>query len=322
MNAACAPQGGRGGSLAARWLGILPLRREKRSGKALAGFSGKGLREVGCRCPKTAQEGLTREQLSMTKADEAMLGSHPMKQPTISPINEDELQIHKLYRERIIQEDNLINHRMMWMVLSQAFLLATFGAIAQKIFGHDPENLFTQARIVCVLGMVFALASKLSIRAAQDEIDGLRTKYLDMYPPKEEDKVLRQNVEFWSNALDLRFKKKKRAYPKAAKLRAEGPEGDKEEKGAAILPGLTGSRHFHYLGHLLPKAMPLALIVLWGSLLYNVKQDIWHLSSKHWPTYVFIVAGVLLTLWLVPKVAKRLKNWFGSTQRDGASDSA
>ena len=62
---------------------------------------------------------------------------------TISVVDEDELQIHKLYRERIVQEDNIINHRMMWMVLTQAFLLATFGALAQKIY--------SQTRRICLL---------------------------------------------------------------------------------------------------------------------------------------------------------------------------
>src|SRR6202035_173067 len=141
-----------------------------------------------------------RPQFDSAESEEAAVSDagepKPCSMPrTISPIDEDELQIHKLYRERIVQEDNLINHRMTWMIISQAFLLATFGAFAQKIFGPSPENLYTETRIVCVIGMIFALGSKLSIRAAQDEIDGLRVKYLDMYPPEEKDKGLPFIVE-------------------------------------------------------------------------------------------------------------------------------
>jgi hypothetical protein len=248
----------------------------------------------------------------MSDAEETRPSAKPR---TISAIDEDELQIHKLYRERIVQEDTLINHRMTWMVLSQAFLLATFGAVAQKLFGPSPENLYTEAKIICVIGMVFALGSKLSIRAAQDEIDGLRTKYLDMYPPQEKDIGLPYSVEFWSNAVDLRFRKKAGAYPEAPKLRIEGDQGEKDMTGAAILPGLTGSRHFHYLGHFLPKVMPLALIVLWIILFINVKHDIGHLLEKHWPTYVLAAAGVSLGLWLIPTIAKRLEHWCNRKQR-------
>jgi hypothetical protein len=212
---------------------------------------------------------------------------------TISVIDEDELQIHKLYRERIVQEDGLINHRMTWMILSQAFLLATFGAIAQKIFGQHPEKLFTEARIVCVAGVIFALGSKFAIRAAQDEIEGLRDRYLEMYPVPNEQEVIQRSEGWFANALDLRWRPRVRVYPQAFKLRKEGAQGEIDQKGAALLPGLTGSRHFHSLGHLLPKAMPLALIILWCTLFLNVKRDFWYRFGEHWVFVVVVVAAIL-----------------------------
>jgi hypothetical protein len=54
-----------------------------------------------------------------------MVTSAP-RQQTIAGIGEDQLQLYKLYRDRIVQEDNVINHRMTWMMVSEAFLLTGY----------------------------------------------------------------------------------------------------------------------------------------------------------------------------------------------------
>jgi hypothetical protein len=46
---------------------------------------------------------------------------------TITFVNESELQVLKLYRERIVQEENLIDNRMIWMIASQAFFNRSLG---------------------------------------------------------------------------------------------------------------------------------------------------------------------------------------------------
>ncbi len=51
---------------------------------------------------------------------------------TITFVNENELQVHKLYRERIVQEDNLIDNRMIWMIASQAFLFALWAGLGRN----------------------------------------------------------------------------------------------------------------------------------------------------------------------------------------------
>ena len=232
------------------------------------------------------------------------------KPRTISVVDEDELQIHKLYRERIVQEDNIINHRMMWLVLTQAFLLGIFGALAQKIYAQSPENLFTAARVVCATGIVLAVGSKFAIRAAQDEIDELREKYLKMYPSNQGDIILTRHAEFWINLIDMRLNKQTEKYPHVETLK---------ERGSVYLPDVTGSRNFHLFGHAMPKAVPGILILLWVFLFFNVKRDIPHLLEKHWPTYVLTAFGFGLAMWIIPKAAEKLKD--RATDKNGHENS-
>jgi len=204
---------------------------------------------------------------------ETMVTSNPAADaqkmvPAPTLIDRDELEIHRLYRERIVQEDNIINHRMMWMIVSQAFLLATFVALSQKV------DLFAATRVVCVTGIVLAFGSKFAIRAAQDEIDELRAKYIQMYPPGKEGKRLSRHVEFWMNLVDLRLSKQTEEYTHVFRLAGSGSH---------YLPGLTGSRNFHIFGHIVPKTVPLMLMVLWVVFFFTVNRDITHLPYLDQP---------------------------------------
>jgi hypothetical protein len=181
-------------------------------------------------------------------------------------IDKDELQIHRLYRERIVQEDTLINHRMMWMVLSQAFMLAIWGVLVQHIFRDHPVNFRILAKIIAALGFLFALGSKLAIRAAQDEIDEIRARYLCLYPTTIAP-VVHAAWDWIIYIIDLRMLPFYRGNPSKFNLppleRAAGARTD-------VLSGLTGSQHFHQLGHLMPKGMPFLLMLMWICLFFVV----------------------------------------------------
>jgi hypothetical protein len=169
--------------------------------------------------------------------------------PLIDPV---ELQIHKLYRERIVHEDNLINHRMMWMVLSQAFMFALWGLLFQRFHQGDLLKFGVNRGYLYVIGgvgMLFAFGSKLAIGAAQKEIDELRSNYLSFYPNPAAPR--RRWFLWWHQQTPLDPQK---IIPRKSSRQD-------------ILPGLTGSKHFHFLGHLTPKYMPIGLIVLWLVLL-------------------------------------------------------
>lgn len=149
-------------------------------------------------------------------------------------IDERELQIHKLYRERIVQEDNLINHRMMWMILSQAFLFALWGVAAKGADQKFDLSVFTY--VIDVTGFFLAISSALSLAAARGEIDELRIKYLELYP------IIK---------------------PPEAASKWSGKYITPNSGERNILPGLTGSKHFHPLGHGVDVLMPIWLACLW-----------------------------------------------------------
>ena len=158
------------------------------------------------------------------------------EEPVSSDIREKELLIHRLYRERIVEEDNLINHRMMWMILSQAFVMAFWAALAQKLYDdHGYPALRYPMGIIAIIGGVFAIGSFYSIHAARREIQELRDKYRGMY----------QSSDTPRNQLNPNL-----------------PIADNR------LPGLTGSKHNHRAGHIVPVCMPWLLFVVWIGLIF------------------------------------------------------
>jgi len=155
-----------------------------------------------------------------------------------SLIDDDELLIHSLYRERIVQEDNLINHRMMWLVLSQAFMLALWSAILNQLFNSHLSVKWIMLGIVDGMGIIFSAGSFASIRAAQREVDELRDSFLTLYPQD--------------------FSARDPSHPQKT-----------------LLPRLTARKHFHIVGHALPTLMPILLTLMWlGLLLITIVQAV------------------------------------------------
>lgn len=153
-------------------------------------------------------------------------------------IDENELVIHRLYRERIVQEDNLINHRMMWMILSQAFMFALWAAIMKAGDDQSP-HFYLFGYVVDVTGALFAVGGWFSIAAARGEINELRRNYLQFYPNSNEGE---------------RASKAANKFIARTSVRRD------------ILPGLTGSKHFHRMGHIVDWLMPLWLALMWAVL--------------------------------------------------------
>jgi len=143
-----------------------------------------------------------------------------------SLIDEDELLVHTLYRERIVEEDNLINHRMMWLVLSQAFLLALWSAILNQLFNGHLSVKWITLGVIDIMGLVFSAGSYASIRAAQLEIGELRESFLKLYP--------------------FDFSAEEANHPQKT-----------------LLPRLTARKHFHRVGHAVPTLMPIMLTFMW-----------------------------------------------------------
>jgi hypothetical protein len=56
------------------------------------------------------------------------------------------------------------------------------GPFSAAHFPKHPVNFRLLTKVIAALGFLFALGSKLAIRAAEDEIDEIRARYLCLYP--------------------------------------------------------------------------------------------------------------------------------------------
>jgi hypothetical protein len=99
--------------------------------------------------------------------------------------SESQLTIYRLYRERIVEEDNLIGHRMQSMLWSQAIMLALWASIGVTI-SRDTSIFYKLAPylacVIGILGILFAYCSKVSIKAGQDEIEFIKDRYAERFP--------------------------------------------------------------------------------------------------------------------------------------------
>jgi hypothetical protein len=75
----------------------------------------------------------------------------------LSQLRTDELKTHQLYRARIVNEDDLINYRMQWMIYTQALLLATWGIFVQKFVGVNLGVFVACSYCTVFFGIVFAI---------------------------------------------------------------------------------------------------------------------------------------------------------------------
>jgi hypothetical protein len=71
---------------------------------------------------------------AIASTEEINLGQPPNSRQTAAPqggglLHEDPLRVYALLRERIVQEDTLINLRMGWFLFFHAILLAFIGVI-------------------------------------------------------------------------------------------------------------------------------------------------------------------------------------------------
>jgi hypothetical protein len=126
---------------------------------------------------------------------------------------------------------------MTWMIVSQSLLLALWAAVYKS---DSHPNQFVH--VIEVIGILFASGSGFSIAAAQGEIEKLKRNYMDFYPTEE-----------WTKQNRRPNHKRKKPIPRVS-VRDD------------ILPELTGTKHFHRMGHIVPTAMPWLLALLWAIL--------------------------------------------------------
>lgn len=91
--------------------------------------------------------------------------------------------LYTTFRDRIVQEDNLINQRTTWFVTLQAFMFTSISLLAGEFTGYQFEFL-----VSCygMIGIVVSFTTFLSVRAAQRANKTIKEKWyslLSIYGP-------------------------------------------------------------------------------------------------------------------------------------------
>jgi hypothetical protein len=93
------------------------------------------------------------------------------------------LTVYRLYRERIVHENNVIDHRLSWMLWSEAIILTLWGSIAAGLLTNTKLDRWTTFLIIIlqvvlgIFGLLIGCFSRLGIKAAQTEILRMKATY-------------------------------------------------------------------------------------------------------------------------------------------------
>jgi hypothetical protein len=86
------------------------------------------------------------------------------------PANPPDWDLYRALREQLTHEDNLVNHRLMWLILSEGLLFTAYGTISTA-------RLHWLAYGFPFFGMAVAAVIGISIYAALEATDELRRRY-------------------------------------------------------------------------------------------------------------------------------------------------
>jgi hypothetical protein len=106
--------------------------------------------------------------------------AHAPQQLLQRPSLEDR-ETYVIFRHQIVCEDNLVNHRISWLMLAQAFLFALlYGSLAHDVQNQIKDPLLFR-KIICFAGLVSSLLVVIGIVATQSAIKGIVDRYNDIY---------------------------------------------------------------------------------------------------------------------------------------------
>ena len=95
------------------------------------------------------------------------------------------LELEKNARARWWHEDGLVNHRLSWLLVSQALLFAAFGSLSKPLVpgGSQPAIVFTEAtRLIPLIGIAIAAMILVATVAACWAQYKLKMEYKNQIP--------------------------------------------------------------------------------------------------------------------------------------------
>ena len=91
----------------------------------------------------------------------------------------EQFMIYAAYRSKTVDEYNFINHRLSWMIWSEAMILAVWGVMVSldRVRLVPLILVHLTLLVLSVGGVVIALWTQRSVVAAKDEVDNLKSEY-------------------------------------------------------------------------------------------------------------------------------------------------
>ena len=89
----------------------------------------------------------------------------------VKPEHSEDWDLYRALREQWTHEDNLANHRVMWLNISQGLLLTAYGSVLPMVQRKTMMILFP------IFGMVVAATIGISIYAALDATNTIKKQY-------------------------------------------------------------------------------------------------------------------------------------------------
>jgi hypothetical protein len=95
--------------------------------------------------------------------------------------SDQDREFYLLFRQQIVAEDNLVNHRMTWLLLMQGFLLALLAGILSQGSRSGSTQYIVLIWLTSVTGMAGSVLIGIGIWAARKAILVLKQGYDEVY---------------------------------------------------------------------------------------------------------------------------------------------
>lgn len=97
--------------------------------------------------------------------------------------DEELIEFYRIYREKIVHEDNLVNHRSTWFLLFQGFLFTSSAIVLVGVLdaAADPSDWYRIA-FICLglIGISVSIATFGSIKAAQKSVNAAANRWMQV----------------------------------------------------------------------------------------------------------------------------------------------
>ena len=125
---------------------------------------------------------MSEEKRKKVKGEVSDAGSEGEDGTDLQSVSDKSIEIYKLYREKVVHEDTLINFRTSWFVTLQAFLFTSFALSLGKLSGGAAA---VAPMLFSIVGLAACITTLISVFAANSAINKTTEKWTKPYKDHE-----------------------------------------------------------------------------------------------------------------------------------------